>query len=551
MVELKKEQTEGLKEGQDDEQEKQSLKEERIRKIAQSYYARSDVRKAMYEFSKNRECVPRYFEGFGKRPDAFQYDSDIFAYAKKGATSFHCSEEIWKDPLQISTDLSEEEMKELRTGWDLLIDVDSKYLDYSKIYAEILVEVLKNNGIKNIGVKFSGSKGLHLIVPWVAFPKEMSGKKTKDMFPEWPRLICHYLNSQIAEKLKDRVLDIQDNAAAGDKLLEIYCSKCNNNAEKKSKIHFLCPSCKTRMQNTDNVFERKRKIRCPSCQVQMIEDRREEIIICINCKIDSEKNPDNFKERVQSKHIDADLVLVSPRHLFRMPYSLHEKTSLASAVIDANKIKDFQPEQADPLKVKILNFMPNAEEGEATMLLRAALEFRPPEETIKNEAKPVASFGEKKFSDFTIKNLTPDMYPPTIKKILEGIQTDGRKRALFIILSFFKSLKLSDEQIANEIEIWNNKNRDPLKSGYVKAQLSWYAKNKPKMPPNFDKSYYKDIGFTPTPEELNHKNPVSYTIKKSIYLSGYGKKNSNSPPAKNSSGYGKNKQPRYHPQTKK
>ena len=115
------------------------------------------------------------------------------------------------------------------------------------------------------------------------------------------------------------------------------------------------------------------------------------------------------------------------------------------------------------------------------------------------------------------------MYPPTIKKILEGMKTDGRKRALFILLSFFKSLKLSDEQIANEIEAWNNKNHDPLKSGYVKSQLSWYAKNKPKMPPNFDKTYYNDIGFTPTQEELAAKNPVSYTIKKSFFLSGYKK----------------------------
>ena len=68
--------------------QEQSLKEERIRRITLSYYARSDVRKAMYEFSKNRECVPRYFEGFGKRPDAFQFDSDIIELAKKAQPLF-------------------------------------------------------------------------------------------------------------------------------------------------------------------------------------------------------------------------------------------------------------------------------------------------------------------------------------------------------------------------------------------------------------------------------------------------------------------------------
>ena len=36
---------------------------------------------------------------------------------------------------------------------------------------------------------------------------------------------------------------------------------------------------------------------------------------------------DNFKQRIKTKTIDADIILVSNRHLFRMPYSLHEKTS--------------------------------------------------------------------------------------------------------------------------------------------------------------------------------------------------------------------------------
>jgi len=93
---------------------------------------------------------------------------------------------------------------------------------------------------------------------------------------------------------------------------------------------------------------------------------------------------------------------------------------------------------------------------------------------------------------------------------------DGRKRALFILLSFFKSLKLSDSEIEKIIEDWNKKNEEPLKSGYVKSQLSWYAKSKPKLPPNFDKVYYRDIGINPTSEELKSKNPVSYVIRKSF-----------------------------------
>ena len=530
MEEQEKEQKEPAEQTEHAEQEPISIKEERIRKIAYFYYSRPDVRKAMFEFSKNRECVPRYFEGFGKRPDVFHYDSDILGFAKSGATSFHCSEELWNDPLNLSTESTPEEQKKIRTGWDLLIDVDSKYLDYSKIYAEVLIDVLRSVGIKNIGIKFSGSRGFHFIIPWKAFPEEIPGIKTKDMFPEWPRLICQYLNSRISEKLKNRVLDIQETGETNPDLLEKYCKNCNNNnIENKAKIFFICASCKTQMQNNQDTFERKRKIRCPNCQREMEELKKEEFLFCPACKIDSIKNSSNFKERVKSKHIDADIVLVSPRHLFRMPYSLHEKTSMASIVLNPDKIKDFNLKDADPLKVKPINFIPDSQPGEANMLLRAALEFRPPEENKDKQKFSYATTNPKgkKYDDSPIRNLNSSMYPPTIKKILDGMKEDGRKRALFILLSFFTSLKLSPEQIQKEIEDWNKKNYNPLQPTYIKGQLMWYFKQKEsKLPPNFDKSYYKDIGIIPTEDEIKLKNPVNYTKRKAFGFSpGYQKNN--------------------------
>ena len=77
---------------------KLSFKEQRIREITLAYYSILEVKKAIFKFAENRECIPRYFEGFGKRPDTFQYESDITEQVRKGATSFHCSEELWKDP---------------------------------------------------------------------------------------------------------------------------------------------------------------------------------------------------------------------------------------------------------------------------------------------------------------------------------------------------------------------------------------------------------------------------------------------------------------------
>jgi hypothetical protein len=121
----------------------------------------------------------------------------------------------------------------------------------------------------------------------------------------------------------------------------------------------------------------------------------------------------------------------------------------------------------------------------------------------------------KKFEDVDLSKVSEEFYPPTIRKILEGIKSDGRKRALFILISFFMSLKIPLEEIKTKITEWDKKNHQPLKEGYIKAQISWYSKQKTvKLPPNFDKSYYKDIGISPSQEEIKLKNPVNYVRAK-------------------------------------
>jgi len=416
------------------------IKEERIRKIALSYYSRQDIRKAIYNFSQNRETVPRYFEGFGKRPDALQYDSDILAFVKKGATSFHCSEEIWSDPLQISTEISEEQVQELREGWDLLLDIDSKYLDYSKIAAQILIQALEFHGVKNIGIKFSGSKGFHIIVPWKSFPKEVYGKETKNMFPEWPRLICQYLNELTKKQLIEKISDL---------------------------LH---------------------------------KDRKSYV-----------------KDFEAAELVAPDIILVSPRHLFRAPYSLHEKTSLSSVVLDKSKILNFQVKDANPLRVQVKNFLPEPEENESHELLLQAIDWSKSKEEKRIEKKQEGK--KKDYKEIVIKDLTPNLFPPCITNILQGIKQDGRKRALFVLINFFKSLKLNEEEIEKKIEEWNKKNYKPLKEGYIRSQLSWHSKQKAMLPPNCDKTHYKDLVVC-KPDNLCKliKNPVNYTIKKSFSM---------------------------------
>ncbi len=407
-----------------------SFREKRVREIVSVYYSRKDVQEAIFEFSQNREVSARYFESFGKRPDSLQYKGDVFQAVKKGATSFHCSEELWKNPLEISTNMKRENLDDLRMGWDLVIDIDSKYLDFSKVLAEQILKILKFHGLKNIGIKFSGSKGFHIIVPWKAFPKQVGEIRTSRMFPEWPRMILNY----ITEKTKPLLLKEITKLTTESKYL-----------------------------------------------------------------VDFEA----------SKEVIPDIILVSSRHLFRMPYSLHEKTSLASVVLNPEEISKFQPRDANPLKVSVRNFLPDSKEGEATELLTSALDWHK-----ENFSEEVTERKESDFSPVKIENLSDKFFPPSIQKILQGID-DGRKRALFILLNFFRSISMERAELEKRIHEWNKKNKMPLNDGYVKSQIMWSYRNKIVPPPNFSKDYYKGIGIVPTDEELRFKNPVNYVLRKS------------------------------------
>jgi len=407
-----------------------SINEQRIRKITSLYYSRPEIQKAIFNFSKDRETIPRYFEGFGKRPDSLEYPNDVFGLVKKGATSFHCSEEIWKNPLEIQTGMTQEQFNQLRTGWDLLIDIDSKYIDYSKIMAEIIIKMLNFHGVKNIGIKFSGSKGFHLIIPWKAFPKTVNEINTAERFPEYPKIITKYIMKTVEKELIERI----------------------SNLTKPSKY---------------------------------------------------------IKDFQAPKEVMPDLVLVSPRHLFRAPYSLHEKTSLASVVISENKLSDFDLKDADPMKIQVKEFMPEVREGEASELLMQALDWHK-QHKVENP--------EKKHGDFKpikLDNLSEQNFPPCVKNILKGI-ADGKKRALFILINLFRSVGMDKEELEQRIEEWNKKNKPPIKQGYITSQLSWSYRKNPIMPPNC-KEFYQGVGICQPDDFCKRiKNPVNYVIKKTL-----------------------------------
>lgn len=502
--------------------QKSSIKEQRIRKIIQLYYSKPEVQKAIFSFSKDREISPRYFEGFGKRPDSLQYIGDVFELVKKGATSFHCSEELWEDPLKLHTGMNEKQLNKLRVGWDLLIDIDCKWFDYSKLAAKVIIEVLRDHGIENIGVKFSGSKGWHISIPWKAFPKEIGGESTKNLFPDLPRKIIGYLGFKAEYKFKKNLPKDFCNQFRDVKIKRgIKCLECNQVAENFNQIELHCSSCG--ISEIRKLREVDKKYSCPQCKRELQKKNEKEIFECSRCNLTSDnldhrKKQGKFSEFIEEDLFELmglDLVLVSPRHLFRMPYSLHEKTALASIVIDPDKIQDFEMKDADPMKVRVKNFTPKVLKDEAKELVMQALDWDKENKIRRGQIDEKITGKYADYKPIKLNNLSEQNFPPCIQRILKGI-SDGKKRALFILINLLRSVGMESKELEKKIYDWNKKNEVPLKEGYIKSQLSWSYRKKPIMPPNC-REFYQGIGVCSPDNFCNAiKNPVNYVVKKNF-----------------------------------
>jgi len=514
--------------------EEVSEKEKRIRAITKLYYSNPKIQEILLNFAKNREISPRYFEGFGKRPDIIQYPSDITGLVQKGATSFHCSEEIWNDALQLNSEISKEQMDELRKNWDLLIDIDSPYFDVSKEAAKLIVELLERYGIKNYGIKFSGSKGFHMIISGESFPEEYEGALRKNSFPDWPRAMTEFIFKEIKPEFRKRVGKIMSFSSldSKDEGTRISCKRCNEIAKKGALAKMKCPVCNLDVEKRD-YKETKRRLRCLNMNCAGVLEIMDKVdyYYCENCKdpenekipLSSNRYPESFEEirgELADKHAELDLVLVAPRHLFRMPYSLHEKTSLSSVVLKKEELENFSPKDADPLKVKIIEYYPVAIKNEGAKLLYDSLKWKNSsvkEQERKTHEKYANLSKSKEYEEIDSSKVEESMFPPPIKKLLKGLK-DGKKRGLFVLLTFLRGINYSPEKINLEIREWNKKNEPQLKEGYIRSQIDWHLKQRKKiMPPNYSNdSFYKDIGII---EKMpKHKNPlseISFEIKKS------------------------------------
>ena len=74
------------------------------------YYARKDVQQEFLRLSKDRE-VQAWFKDFrGRRPEIVNFEGDVRDLIKQGMTSFHISEERWKDPMVLEPGLEKRKL---------------------------------------------------------------------------------------------------------------------------------------------------------------------------------------------------------------------------------------------------------------------------------------------------------------------------------------------------------------------------------------------------------------------------------------------------------
>ncbi len=410
------------------------------------YYSKPGIAEELVRISQDREVVVNFQDKFGKRPNMLQFPAEVREGARSGATSFHISEERWKDPMQLRLDMNKKDMNDLRIAWDFIIDIDCPWFEYSTISASLLLEALKQHGIRCASIKFSGNRGWHIGIPFEAFPKKVGRRDSSKLFPDITVQLISYLKQYVEDALRDRIIEFE----GGD---------------------------------VKNILKRTGK-----------------------------KKEDFIKEGKLYIYtlVDLDIALGAPRHLIRAPYSLHEKTGLVSLVISSERLNFFKKEMAKPENIEEIDdsFLnpKKCGEGEASQLLMQALDWEIREKKKDEKAE---------FEPFEGK-VGKDKFPPCILNILKGLE-DGRKRSLFVLVNFLKTVGWGWKDIENEVREWNEKNSPPLRAGYLNSQLKWHKRQTEKFPPPncADANYYRDVGICKPDRSCEKiKNPLTYVKRR-------------------------------------
>lgn len=422
-----------------------------------NYYKREDIAEELLRVGKDREVVGVFKNGsYDTRPNTIMNRKDIEAMIKSGVIEFHCSLERWSNVMALKSDNYEK----LRIGWDIVFDIDCEQFEHAKITAMVIASALKKHEIRNFYIKFSGGTGFHIAIPWESLPKNVDYKPTVKMFPDLARKICIYLKEYIREDLERAFLK----RWSPEELAE----------QTGKKLGDIIPD-----YDLD--------------PFQIVD-----------------VSPiDPFKI------IEIDPVLISQRHLFRMPYSLNSKTFLVSLPVNPSKLEEFKREDASPEKVRVEEkFLSGGEENEAEYLVINALDWYNRRE--KEEKKKVVK------RELLLKRaIREDMFPPCIKNILKGL-SDGRKRSVFILTNFLSNVGWKKDDIEAFIWEWNKKNNPPLPDSYIRGQLRYFKKTgSVPLPPNCaNEAYMLNFGVCKPDDicrggtaNITIKNPVSYPFR--------------------------------------
>jgi hypothetical protein len=490
---------------------------------ALSYYKRRDVQEELVRQAKDKEVAFRYTDFFGKRPDILAYPADILELAKNRMTSIHCSEELWSNPLQISVGLKKEDLNSLRKGWDFILDIDCPVWKLSKIITWLIVKSLKEHDVKSITIKFSGNKGFHIAVPFEAFPEKIGGLLIKDKFPELPIKMALYLLDYISQK---HILVDSSSVTFGNKFkIDIEQLTTLSGKKMDALTYLVCRTCKTKLEQR---YVQKKEYVLSSSDVDFIDQSafRKDIVTneysVSSCKCEK---PDAIRMFNPSSILEVDTILISSRHLYRMPYSLHEKSGLVSVPFNADKILEFEKEDADPAKVSVLHPFLERPVGshDAETFLKFALDSEQGITVNRNVIRD--SSGETRYSgqenNLPDKAIGEESFPPCVRLIFEGIE-DGKKRSAFALMNFLLSCGWSPDQVEQRLIEWNKKNREPLRDQFIIGQMRYArTQNKKPMPPPGcnNAAYYKGIQVC-KPDQLcaKIKNPIQYAKLKSMML---------------------------------
>jgi len=416
-----------------------------------NYYSREPVQKALVEIAKGREVVSVFKDGrFGRRPDVIQYPQDVAQAVAEGTVAFHGSVERWNQPMKLDVGLTKLDLDQMRTGWDVFVDVDVKDFEIAKITTKQIIEAFKDHGVKNYFCKFTGGSSFHIGIPFEALPEKINMQLTSVQYPEILQKVVGYIKSYVNDQLKEEM------TSAGT----------------------------------------------PAEIARRIGKTAEEI---------------TGKEGIEPFKI-VTMDIFSSRHLFRLPYSLHESSLLVSLPLRPESISRFEKENAIPEKIKIEEkfLIPKSSVHDAEGLIVEAMDW-----ATKNMAETKEEL-PRPARQVKVSMIQEEYFPPCIHNILKGL-ADGRKRSIFILINFLRNMGWDLEKLESKIMEWNEKNYPSIRANYLRTQLRWHLRQERNLlPPNCDnEQFYANIGVC-TPDKycksgtdkITLKNPVNYPFRK-------------------------------------